>query len=115
MKLSCSKKKLFALFREKMSKRHSDFYCLNCLYSFRTKKTNLNRIKKNVKIKIFVILLWSLKTQKTLIKKTNGCQSNLEILPATKVGKHTSSGFSISTILSFQSIRSKYSVCRGKD
>ena len=30
-------------------------YCLNCLHSFRTKKTNLNRIKKYVKIKIFVM------------------------------------------------------------
>ena len=30
-------KKLSALLRKILSKHHSDFYCLNCLYSFRTK------------------------------------------------------------------------------
>ena len=30
-------KKLSALLREIMSKHYGDFYCLNCLHSFRTK------------------------------------------------------------------------------
>ena len=33
------------------SKHKGDFYCLNCLHSFRT-KTRLNHIKKYVKIQI---------------------------------------------------------------
>ena len=36
MALSCSKK-LSAFWREIMSKHYSDFYCVNCLHSFRTK------------------------------------------------------------------------------
>ena len=47
-------KKLSALLRGITSKYYGDFYYLNCLHSFRTKK-NLNRIKEYVKIKIFVI------------------------------------------------------------
>ena len=47
-------KKLSALLRGITSKNNGDFYCLNCLYSFRTNK-NLNRIKKCVKIKNFVM------------------------------------------------------------
>ena len=36
MALYCSKK-LSALLRETLSKHNSDFYCFDCLYSFRTK------------------------------------------------------------------------------
>ena len=39
------------------SKHYNGFYCLNCLHSLATKKkTNVNLIKKYVKIKIFVVL-----------------------------------------------------------
>ena len=48
-------KKLSALLREVTSKNNGDFYCLNSLHSFRTKKANLNCIKKYVNIKIFVM------------------------------------------------------------
>ena len=48
-------KKLSTLLRGIISKHHGDFYCLNCLHSFATEKKDLNRIKKYVKIKIFVI------------------------------------------------------------
>ena len=37
-------KKLSVLLKGITSKHQDDFYCLNCLHSFRT-KTNLNRIK----------------------------------------------------------------------
>ena len=43
-----------ALLRGKTYKHHGDFYCLNCVHSFATEK-NLNRIKKYMKIKIFVM------------------------------------------------------------
>ena len=47
-------KKPSALLRGIISKHHSNFYCLNYLHSFATEKI-LNRIKKYVKIKIFVM------------------------------------------------------------
>ena len=47
-------KKLSTLLRGITSIHHGDFYCLNCLHSFRTE--NLNLVKKYVKIKIFVEL-----------------------------------------------------------
>ena len=46
--------KLSALSRGIESKNNGDFYCLDCLHSSRTKRY-LNRIKKYVKIKIFVM------------------------------------------------------------
>ena len=42
------------LLRGITSKHCRNFYCLNCLHSFVTEK-NLNRIKKYLKIKIFVM------------------------------------------------------------
>ena len=45
-------KKLPTLLRGIKSKHHGDFYCLNCLHSFRTE----NFMKKYVKIKIFLEL-----------------------------------------------------------
>ena len=58
MALSCSKK----IIRGIMFKSYGDFYCLNCLHSFRTK--NFNHINKFVKIKIFVTWQCFLKTLK---------------------------------------------------
>ena len=45
MVLSCSKK-LSTLLRGISSKRHEDFYCLNCLHSFRTE----NKLKSHEKL-----------------------------------------------------------------
>ena len=47
--------KLSALLRGLTSKHDKDFYCLNCLFSCRTKKKSLNHINY-VEMKIFVIL-----------------------------------------------------------
>ena len=44
--------KLSNLLRAITSKHHDDFYCLNCLNSFRTE----NKLKSHIKIKIFVEL-----------------------------------------------------------
>ena len=46
--------KLSALLRGIILQHDSDFYCLSYRYLFKTKK-NLNLMKKNVKIKIFVV------------------------------------------------------------
>ena len=45
MVLSCSKK-LSTLLRGISSKRYEDFYCLNCLHSFRTE----NKLKSHEKL-----------------------------------------------------------------
>ena len=48
-------KKLSALLRVITSKHDGDFYCLNCLNSFRT-ENKVKSHKKTLKIKIFVEL-----------------------------------------------------------
>ena len=47
-----SVKKLAALLRGMTSENNDDFYCMNCLHSFRI-KTNLSRMKMYVKINLF--------------------------------------------------------------
>ena len=53
-------KTLSALSKRITSGNYDDFYCLNYLHSFRTKR-NLNHVKKYVKIKIFIVLGFLLK------------------------------------------------------
>ena len=53
--LSYDKKKLSTLFRRITSKHHGDFYCLNCLHSFRT-ENKIKSHKKDIKLNIFVEL-----------------------------------------------------------
>ena len=48
-------------------------------------------------------------------EKINGCQNNPENSSTKKVSEHTPSGFSISKISSFKTIKSKHDICRGKD
>ena len=55
MALLCSKNPS-ALLRGITLKNNSDFFCLNCFHSFRTKR-KLNLIKKYVKIKICNVLI----------------------------------------------------------
>ena len=42
-----------------------------------------------------------------LLEKIDGCKNNPENSSTTKLGEHTPSGFSMSTILSFKSIENK--------
>ena len=64
MALSCSEK-LSPLLKGITSQQKGDFYCLNWLDSFATKKTNLDHIKEYVKIENFVIQLCLLKKLKS--------------------------------------------------
>ena len=50
-----------------------------------------------------------------LIEKTDECKNNPENSSTTKVGEHISSGSSMSTILSFNSIEYNHDVYRGKE
>ena len=121
-----SVKELSALLRGITSKNNGYFYCLNCLYSFRTK----NKFESNKKVcenkNVCGILMPSKdieilefnqykKSDKSpfiiysdfecLIEKIDGCKNNPE----------NSSGFLMSKISSFRSIENKLDVYRGKD
>ena len=50
-----------------------------------------------------------------LMEKINGCKNNPETSFPAIIGKHIPSGFSMSTILSFQNIENTHDVYRGKD
>ena len=47
---------------------------------------------------------------KCLIEKIDGSKNNPENSSTTKIGKHIASGFSISTISSFKTIKNKHDV-----
>ena len=135
MALSCSKK-LSALLRRITSKHHSDFYSLVCLHAFATqikrqshkevckKKDFCNAVmpSKDTKRSEFnqyqifdkaAFLIYA--DLECLIENIDGCKNNPENSYTTKVGEHTRSGFSVSTISSSKSIENKYDVYRGKD
>ena len=129
-------KQLSALLRRITSKNNGDFYCLNCLHSFRT-KNKLESYKRASKNKYFcnvnmpsgdTKILEFKQCQKAykapfsiyanlecLIEKTDGCKNNPKNSSAAKVSKHLPSGFPMSTISSFRSIENKHDVYRGKD
>ena len=50
-----------------------------------------------------------------ITKKTDGCKNNPENSSATKVGEHITSGFAISTMPFFRSIKNKHDTYRGKN
>ena len=129
-------KKLSTLLRRITTKHHGDFYCLNCLHSFRTK----NKLKSHAKIcknKDFCgIVMQSEKNDilefnhymrsgkipyiiyahiESLIRKIDGCASNPEKTSTTKIGKHIPRGYSMSTIWGFDPIEDKHTLYCRKD
>ena len=112
-------KKLYALLHGITSKHKGDFYCLNCLHSFRTE----NKLKPHEKVcknKGFCGIVMPSEMDKilefnqymksdtmpyiidadieSLIRKIDGCANNPENPSATKIGEHISCGYSMSTI-----------------
>ena len=128
-------KKLSVLLRGITSKQYENFYSLNCLHSFRTKK--LESHKRVCENKDFCAVIMSLEFTKILeftqyeksdkapfliyadleciMEKIDGCKNNPENWSTAKVSEHIPSGFSMSTISLFRSIKNKHDVCRGKD
>ena len=135
MASSCSKKKLSSLFTGIASK-HGDFYCLNCLFPFRS-KSKLESQRKVFENKTFWdVIIPSEDTKITefnqyqesdkapfniyanlecIIEKIDGCKNNPNRSSTTKVSQQFPSGFSVSPISSFRSIENKCDVYRGKD
>ena len=118
-------KKLSALLHRITSKNKGDFYCLNCLHSFRTK----NKLKSHEKVcknKDFCGILMPserdtvlkfnqyMKSDKmpyiiyadieSLTIKTVGCANNTETSSTTKIGEHIPCRYSISSIWAFDNI-----------
>ena len=129
-------KKLPALLGRITSKYISDYYCLNCLHSFRsknkfalytkacedkdlcnvlmsfedTKILGFNQYRKSDKA-AFIIYA----EIESLIGKINGCKNNPEKSSMAKVSEHIPSGFSMTTISSFKNVEHKHDVYKGKD
>ena len=107
-------KSLSALLRGTTSKNNGDFYCINCLYSFKTK----HKLKKHIKVgenhdycyvqmpngdnkilkynhggkymKVPFIIYADLEP---LFEKMSTCYSNPEKSSTTKINKDTASGY----------------------
>ena len=124
------------LLRGIASKHHGDFYCLNCLHSFRTE----NKLKYHEKIcknKHFCGIVMPsgknnimefnqyMKSDKmpdiiyadieSLIRKIDGCANNAEKSPTAKIGEHIPCGYSMSKICEFYHIEDKHTLYGGKD
>ena len=122
-------KKLPALLRRIILKNNGYSYCLNCLYSFRTKnelksheklcknkdicgialppqKDNIIKFNQYLKSDKPPCMVYA--DLKSLIKKIDGSS-------ATKVDEHIPCGYSMSTIWEFDDIENKHSLSSGKD
>ena len=84
-------------------------FCNIAMLSENTKILEFNQYQKSNK-EPFIIYA----DLECLIEKIDRCENNPENSFTTKVGEHSPSGFSISTILSFKSIENKNDVYRGK-
>ena len=129
-------KNLSALLRGITTKHEGDFYCLNCFHSFRTK----NKLKKHKNVcehhdycyvempkednKIlkynhgeksmkFSFIIYA--DLESLLEKMNTCHNNPKNSSTTKINKHISSGYSLFTQYSFDTIKNKLDYYRGKN
>ena len=129
-------KKLSAVFKGVTSKHDRDFYCFNCLHSFRTK----NKLKKHKSVcknhedcyiempKKYDHILKHNHREKSLmfkfpfnvyaaleclLKKIDTCHNNPEKSSTTKKNKHQPSGYSLFTHCSFDATKTKLDYYRG--
>ena len=105
-----------------MSKHFGDFYCLNCLRSFRTKnKLESHRSVCENKYLCNVIMpsgdtkISEFNQHQKKIEKIDECKNNPENSSTRKLSEHIPYGFSMSRISSFRSIENKHDVYRDKD
>ena len=129
-------KSLSKLFRGITSNNHGDFYCLNCLHSFRTD----NALKKHERLcenndycsvemptKLNKILKYnhgekSLKTPfviyvdlECLLLKQQSCQNNPNESYTERKAIHEPCGYSLDLVCSFDSKEDKHSFYKGND
>ena len=120
-------KSLPALFRGITSSNNGDFYCLNCLHSYRT----LNKLKKHESVcnnhdychvdmpkdhekslKVPFIIYVDLEC---LLKEVQSSQNNPENSYTEKKVKHKPSGYAWCSICSFDETKNRRYFYRGKD
>ena len=121
-------KKLYTFLHGISSKHKGDFYCFNCLYSFRT-ENKLESYEKVCKNKEFCGIVmpsekdntWELYQYmksdemsyimyadiESLIRKIDGCKNNTENSSTTKIREHIPFGYSVSIIWAFDHIENK--------
>ena len=135
MALSCIKS-ISILLRGITSNNHGDFYCLNCLHSYKTKQ----KLKKHEKVcnnHNYCYVKMSNEFQKilkyhpvekslkfpfminvdleSLPEKIDSCQNDPRKSSTEKKDKHKPSGYSRITCCSFDTSKNKQSYYRGKD
>ena len=129
-------KNLFRFLRGITSNHDGDFYCLNCFHSYRTKnkldahkkicenheychiemptKDNniikYNQGEKSIKLPFIVYA-----DLECLLEKMSTCYNTPQESSATKINKHTPSGYSIFSHCSFNKSKSKVNYYRGED
>ena len=129
-------KKLSALIRGITSKHEGDFYCLNCLHSYRTKSRlekhknvcenhdycyvempkEINKIleynygEKSMKVPFIIYA-----DMEFLFEKMSTCHNNLEKSSTTKIDKHASSDYLLFIHCSFDATKNNLDYYRGKD
>ena len=129
-------KNLSGLLRGITSNHKEDFYCLNCFHSYRTENKleahkkicenhdychvemptkNNNIIKYNHGEKSMKLPFVIYADLECLLEKVSTCINNPNESSATKINKHTPSGYSIFTHCSFDKSKHKLNYYRGKD
>ena len=124
-------KKLSALLRGITSKHRGNFYCLNCLHSFRTKnkkacknkdfrgilmpseKDNILEFNKCIKADKMPYIIYA--EIESLIRKIGRCENNPEKSSTTKIVEHIPCEYSMSAIWGFDHIENKRTLYCGKD
>ena len=132
--LFCSKK-LSTLLRGLTSKHQDDFYCLNCLYSFRTEnklksqekvcknkdfcgivmpseKENVSQFNQYMKLDKMPYIIYA--DIESLIKKIDGYANNPENSSTKKISVHIPCGYSMSVIWVFDHKENKHTLYQGK-
>ena len=129
-------KSLCALFGGITSNNNGDFFCLNCFCLYRAE----NKLKKHNKLcdnydygyvemseednkilkynhgeKSMKVPFTIYAELESLFEKVNTCHNNLGKSSATKINKHTPSGYSLFTHCSFDITKNKFDYYRGKN
>ena len=117
-------------------KHKDDFYCLNCLHSFRaenklkfhekwcenkdfcgivmpSEKDNILESNHYMKSDKMPNIIYA--DTESLIKKIDGCANNLSHSSKTKIDEHIPCGYSTSTTWAFDHIENKHTLYGGKD
>ena len=127
---------LSRLFRGITSNHDGDFYCLNCLHSFRTDNAlkrherlcdnndychvempikDNNKLKHNHREKSLKAPYTIYADLECLLIKEQSCQNNPNESYTERKAKHEPSGYSLSLISSFNQQENKYSAYGGRD